>query len=584
MPCLSPIPKMQFFNSNGAPLVGGQLFTYAAGTTTPQATYSDSTLTSPLANPVVLDGSGEATVWLGPLAYKFQLQDSIGNVQWTVDQIAQNLDGSILTNALANGAVTSAKIAALGVQTSNIALGAVGSAQIGASAIQKSNMALGSVGEPQLDPALDFSQYAAAIEVLFQDPRDFAGGKMYGVPQLPWASPNQLASPVTLPAGQGNAAAWSPNGEFLVVGHTTTPYITIYQRNGATLTKLTDPAKSPGSQVLGVAWSSDGTQLAVSCLSSPFLLIYQRNGVTFTANLNLNTNFTAAIIGVAWSPNSEYLAVCSSQSPYIEIHKSNSTFLPNASISGTPIGQVGGISNIALATNTAAAINSAVNGVVAGANQNALELDTALNVVGNGRGFGILTTPGSIPPGPATAVSWSPDGQYLAVSSTTAPYMLVYQQAGGVFTALTAPTTTPTGQAFGCSWSYDCTLVAFCHSTSPFMSIYSLSGNALTKIANPTTLPATQGNGIAFSPNGQLLAIAVATTPYLQIYQRTGTTFTLMTAPVSLPTAQGMAVAWSPSQEFLTMLQTTTPFVFNYQSAGNFPSNAVLYTRGVLRA
>ena len=40
---LSPAPKLQFFGADGLPLVGGKLYTYAAGTSTPLATYTDST-------------------------------------------------------------------------------------------------------------------------------------------------------------------------------------------------------------------------------------------------------------------------------------------------------------------------------------------------------------------------------------------------------------------------------------------------------------------------------------------------------------------------------------------------------------
>lgn len=84
---LSPVFRQRFFNANGVPLSGGQLFSYAAGTTTPQGTYSDSTGTTN-ANPVVLDSSGYADVWLDPtLAYKLKLEDASNNVLWTVDNI-----------------------------------------------------------------------------------------------------------------------------------------------------------------------------------------------------------------------------------------------------------------------------------------------------------------------------------------------------------------------------------------------------------------------------------------------------------------------------------------------------------------
>ncbi len=46
MASLSPTPKLQFFGTDGLPLVGGKLYTYAAGTTTPIATYTDNTGTN----------------------------------------------------------------------------------------------------------------------------------------------------------------------------------------------------------------------------------------------------------------------------------------------------------------------------------------------------------------------------------------------------------------------------------------------------------------------------------------------------------------------------------------------------------
>jgi len=61
---LLPPVKAQFLNADGTPMVGGKVCTYLAGTTTPQQTFSDSTLGSPNSNPVVLDARGEANIWL----------------------------------------------------------------------------------------------------------------------------------------------------------------------------------------------------------------------------------------------------------------------------------------------------------------------------------------------------------------------------------------------------------------------------------------------------------------------------------------------------------------------------------------
>jgi len=100
---LSPTPKLQFFDLNGAPLSGGLLYTYAAGTTTPLATYTDSTGNFANTNPIVLDSRGEANVWLEGAIYKFALYTSAGVLIWTVD----NINGSTFaSNATGDGTTT----------------------------------------------------------------------------------------------------------------------------------------------------------------------------------------------------------------------------------------------------------------------------------------------------------------------------------------------------------------------------------------------------------------------------------------------------------------------------------------------
>lgn len=85
---VTPDPTKQFFDNNGNPLANGKLYAYAAGSSTPQDTYSDSMLTTPNTNPVVLDASGRATIYLGPVVYKFTLTDSNGVQIWSQDNIA----------------------------------------------------------------------------------------------------------------------------------------------------------------------------------------------------------------------------------------------------------------------------------------------------------------------------------------------------------------------------------------------------------------------------------------------------------------------------------------------------------------
>lgn len=84
---ISPQPKLQFFDANGNPLSGGKLYSYDAGTTTPRATYTDSTGNVANANPVILDTRGEASVWMDSGTYKLALYTSSNVLVWTVDGV-----------------------------------------------------------------------------------------------------------------------------------------------------------------------------------------------------------------------------------------------------------------------------------------------------------------------------------------------------------------------------------------------------------------------------------------------------------------------------------------------------------------
>ena len=84
---ISPMPRLRFDGSDGLPLVSGKLYTYAAGTSTPVTTYTDSVGGTPNANPVILDAYGEASVWLDSVAYKFVLKTSADVTVWTIDNL-----------------------------------------------------------------------------------------------------------------------------------------------------------------------------------------------------------------------------------------------------------------------------------------------------------------------------------------------------------------------------------------------------------------------------------------------------------------------------------------------------------------
>ena len=98
----------QFFDSNGVPLSGGLLYTYAAGTTTPLATYTTSVGNIANANPIVLDSAGRTAneIWLtAGSSYKFVLKTSVGTQIGSYDNIsgANDFTAAFATLAASSG-------------------------------------------------------------------------------------------------------------------------------------------------------------------------------------------------------------------------------------------------------------------------------------------------------------------------------------------------------------------------------------------------------------------------------------------------------------------------------------------------
>lgn len=101
---LSPVggAAAQFFDNSGNVLTGGKLYTYSAGTTTPQTTYTTSAGNIAWSNPIILDAagrvSGSGEIWLSDgLQYKFILRDSNDVLIATYDNV-KGINQSVFTN------------------------------------------------------------------------------------------------------------------------------------------------------------------------------------------------------------------------------------------------------------------------------------------------------------------------------------------------------------------------------------------------------------------------------------------------------------------------------------------------------
>jgi hypothetical protein len=118
---LSPLggAASQFFTNNGTPLSGGKIYTYAAGTSTPQTTYTSFEGDTAHTNPIILDSAGRVPggeIWLtGGLTYKFIVKTSLEVLIGTYDNISGVNDFSslelVIYNTTGTGSNTSFTLA-----------------------------------------------------------------------------------------------------------------------------------------------------------------------------------------------------------------------------------------------------------------------------------------------------------------------------------------------------------------------------------------------------------------------------------------------------------------------------------------
>jgi hypothetical protein len=148
---LSPLAGAgwQFFDNLGIPLAGGLLYTYTAGTTTPQATYTSSAGTIASANPIVLDSAGRTAneVWLTVgVAYKFVLQTPAAVTIGTYDNVSgiNDVTGASFAPATGSTSITTLGTITTGVWNATpigVAYGGTGLTSIPARSIPVANVA-----------------------------------------------------------------------------------------------------------------------------------------------------------------------------------------------------------------------------------------------------------------------------------------------------------------------------------------------------------------------------------------------------------------------------------------------------------
>jgi hypothetical protein len=98
----------QLFDDSGNVLTGGKIYTYQAGTTTPLATYTSSSGSTPLSNPIILNAAGRVPtgeIWIDYAElYKFVVTTSTDVLIATYDNVGGSFNPSpIIANFTGTG-------------------------------------------------------------------------------------------------------------------------------------------------------------------------------------------------------------------------------------------------------------------------------------------------------------------------------------------------------------------------------------------------------------------------------------------------------------------------------------------------
>jgi hypothetical protein len=92
----------------------------------------------------------------------------------------------------------------------------------------------------------------------------------------------QSGQPDHQPETPQQIAVNASNTYIAVSNSYTSPYLYIYKRSGSTFTRLSNPATIPNSTLTDITFTPDGQYLAMTETNSPYLLVYKVNSATDT--------------------------------------------------------------------------------------------------------------------------------------------------------------------------------------------------------------------------------------------------------------------------------------------------------------
>ncbi len=310
---------------------------------------------------------------------------------------------------------------------------------------------------------------------------------------------------------------WSPDSKYIVTTHKDTGNgygSNIYTWNGLTFVVVGGSAiGTSGSLVASdVAWSPDGkyyvtaTADGATFLGNTGLYAYSFDGKTDTAlGSTLPTLNTINLIAVRFSPNGKFIATAgfvNASNNYLSIW----SFTPSATPALVDLG------------------------------------DKNLGVVG-----------------PWQALSWSPDGQYIATVNDS--LIDVYSVSASGALSSVAVATYAFSNVATVAWSPCGKYIAAGNSAGTVQLVAFDGTSSLKFVAQAAGLSASYILGLAWSPDGQYIAVPGGDTGagnIVSILQYNGTSTLTIVATSSTTTTRMANIAWSPDGKNIVTMDTNT--------------------------
>lgn len=310
--------------------------------------------------------------------------------------------------------------------------------------------------------------------------------------------------------------ALSPNGRWLAVALTSTPFIAIYAVDGSAITTPTSPTGGdiPTGQGNWVAWAPDGDTIFMGHNTAPYLSAWPWDG-TWGSIVNPGTDPGANVVGIAVSPDGGYVAAVTGTTPYLSIYPWTGAFgtLVQPAGDNIPVGAANGVvfdrtSKWVIAAHTTTPFVSAWKW--------------------DGDALGVIVNPDNLATGNGTSISISPDNLYVAITQTATPYVRAWRIDALAETQpfeylLEDPPSAdlPSSQPGVISWDRRGGFIFIGISGSPYMEGYAWNyGGWGRKLGDPDSLPGAEVLGFGSTDTGDFLYACFSSTTGLAATNR----------------------------------------------------------------